>query len=1259
MLVFTALAAWVLLQAGARAQTYEVLHAFSNERGAPVSPLLLTADGSIYGTSQNGGQFGLGSVFVLKPNGSTFDFQTVWSFSGRPDGNQPLAGLFQDSDGSFYGTTAYGGDYSCGTVFHLDNTGSLTILHSFTCGDSTPSAGLVRGIDGRFYGTTSSTVFRIDSSGSFMTLHTLTSAEGLRPTGLVVGGDGKFYGLTTYGAMGHGTIFRIDALGSFCTVYSFSGPDGYVYSSPGYFSTAGLTLARDGHLYGTTRYGGQYGEGTVFRYEGPNSITILHQFAYSDDGKNPNALVQGQGLDDSLYGSTSESGVIGGGGSIFRMNTSGTSFVTLHVFTGHDGVNPASALIQSSDGSYLFGTTPGNGSPCEGEFGTVFSLDTAGVLANLHVFARPEGIHPFASLVQAGDGRFYGTTRDGGQCDYGTLFGLDGSGSLTTVHSFLGADDGINPQAPLIQDTLGNLYGTTGNDIATPQGLFQGTVFRVDTSGSLLTLHKFQGDPGAVGNSLGGLVRDGEGFFYGTTEFGGPFNNGGTIFRMDSSGAVSTLHEFHDYIDGYRPLAGLLRGSDGNFYGTATSVGPFGYGTVFKMDTSGTLTVLHSFNGSDGSYSVAALILGTDGNYYGTTASESDEDYPNDNGTIFRVSSTGSFTSLHAFSGDDGQYPWGALVLGSDGNFYGTTRAGGNGYGTIFRIDASGALTTLYKLNGNDGAFPHAGLIQGSDGGFYGTSTEGGPYGVGVVFRLTVPLTCFPAVQISGPGAVCAGQSVTLDAGPGFSSYLWSTGATTQTITVAPSVTATYTVSVLGLYGCTGSANKTVTVNPAPAVPTITEMPNGDGSVTLTSSSEAAYLWSTGATTQAITVSTSGAYQVTVINATGCSSTSATTNVAITPTGSSVSSVDGSVTTTFTSVSTGGTTTVIPIDPSTAGTLPSGGYSLSGLGIAYNISTTASYSGNLIIAFVVPSSVDEVTFNGLRILHGEGGVLVDRTYFSPDGCSPTPTAPCPAPNFATRTIYAQVSSLSPFVLGALGTPVIEYITVPSAPVAVSTALSVQARFTDPGTHTASWAWGDSTTSSGTVTESNGIGNVTGSHAYTAAGVYQAILRVTDSGGLVGQKVSTYIVIYDPNGGFVTGGGTFSSLAGAYVAHPSSTGSANFGFVAKYPKNGGSPTGDTEFHFSDLNFHSSSYDWLVVSGPKAQYQGSGTVNGAGNFGFKVTVIDGQASGGGTDKIRVKIWDKNNGNVLVYDNQMGAPDSANPTTAIGGGSIVLHN
>jgi len=367
------------------------------------------------------------------------------------------------------------------------------------------------------------------------------------------------------------------------------------------------------------------------------------------------------------------------------------------------------------------------------------------------------------------------------------------------------------------------------------------------------------------------------------------------------------------------------------------------------------------------------------------------------------------------------------------------------------------------------------------------------------------------------------------------------------------------------------------------------------------------------------------------------------------------------VTTTFSNVSSGGTTAVTPIDPDTAGSLPSGGYAVSDLGIAYEIATTAAVSGDIIIAFEVPGSVDEVTFNSLRVLHGEGGALVDRTYFSPDGCAPAPGSPCPAPNFSTRTIYARVSSLSPFVVATVPSPLVQGITVPADPVAISAAVNVQGSFTDPGAHTAVWSWDDGTTSAGVVTEAAGRGAVTGSHVYTAAGVYRVTLTVTDAGGASGQKVSTFVVVYNPDGGFVTGGGWINSPAGAYAADPALAGRANFGFVSKYAKNATAPSGDTQFDFRVANFRfdSDGYEWMVISGAKARYRGYGRVNGSGSYGFELTAWDGQAGGGGgVDRIRIKIWDRNRGNAVVYDNQMNAVDGADPTTALGGGSIVIH-
>jgi hypothetical protein len=229
---------------------------------------------------------------------------------------------------------------------------------------------------------------------------------------------------------------------------------------------------------------------------------------------------------------------------------------------------------------------------------------------------------------------------------------------------------------------------------------------------------------------------------------------------------------------------------------------------------------------------------------------------------------------------------------------------------------------------------------------------------------------------------------------------------------------------------------------------------------------------------------------------------------------------------------------------------------------------------------------------------------------------------------------------------------------------LGTAVTFAAAFTDnpADTHTATWTFGASSTA-GTVNEAGGV--ISASYIFAAPGVYFVSVRLTDACGnqaaanTVGG-LPAMVVIYDPNGGYVTGGGWFNSPAGAYIPVPALNGKASFGFVSKYQKGAVLPIGQTEFQFkvSDLNFHSTSYDWLVVAGARAQYKGSGTINGAGDYAFMLTAIDGQiGGGGGADKLRMKIWD-NASNSIVYDNQIDAADSANPTTTLGGGSIAIH-
>jgi uncharacterized repeat protein (TIGR03803 family) len=361
---------------------------------------------------------------------------------------------------------------------------------------------------------------------------------------------------------------------------------------------------------------------------------------------------------------------------------------------------------------------------------------SAQTLTTLHSFNGGDGRSPEAALVQGSDGNFYGTTVLGGAHLKGTVFKIDATGNLTTLHSFSGfPGDGAVPFAGLVQGTDGNFYGTTASGGA----FFQGTVFRMTASGAVTVLHSFNSFFSEGAFPYAGLVQGSDGNFYGTTLFGGTQFKG-TVFKIDATGSLTTLHSFSGCpSEGAYPLAALVQGSDGNFYGTTGSGGAHVQGTVFRITPAGAVTVLHSFSGfpNEGAVPFAGLVQGSDGNFYGTTALGGTQF----KGTVFKIDETGSLSTLHSFSGSpsEGANPVGGLVQGSDGNFYGTTAFGGaHLQGTVFNIDATGSLTTLHSFSGSpgEGAVPFAGVVQGSDGNFYGTTALGGAHGEGTVFKL-------------------------------------------------------------------------------------------------------------------------------------------------------------------------------------------------------------------------------------------------------------------------------------------------------------------------------------------------------------------------------------------------------------------------------------------------------------------------------------------------------------------------------------------
>jgi len=667
-------------------------------------------------------------------------FTTLYSFSSTSDGAVPDGGLIL-SGNTLYGTASEGGTWGWGTVFKINADGSdYSTIYNFTNGsdEANPDAGLIL-------------------SGNILYGTTLGDQQG-----------------TTFG-----TVFKVNIDGTgFTTLYSFAG------GTDGGYPQGDLVLSGN-MLYGTAVYSEfetGLGGGTVFEVTtNGTGFTTLHSFIGSPlypetntDGQSPVGLLLSG---NTLYGTTS-----GGGmqfGTVFAVNTNGTGFKSLYVFTGqNEGDSPQAGLIIS--GNTLYGTSAGNdgfggGTVDVNTNGSVFSLQIDGTdFSILHsftatsgsAFTNADGANPSAGLILSGN-TLYGTAPYGGSFGDGTVFSVNTNGTgFKTLYDFSGNTVVLNQFTLYVSGLIlsGNsLYGAMGGGGSFSNGM----AFAVSTNGTRFApLHNFAGtsinsdgaDPGA------GLILYGD-LLYGTATQGGNSGNG-TMFVVNTNGTcLTTLHSFNAVSynssirgdtnsDGADPQASLVLAGN-TLYGTAGSGGSGGSGTVFAFATNGNgFTTLHSFaaadfdsssrdyTNSDGAYPQAGLILSGNTLYgttiYGTT---------NGNGAVFAINTDGTgFTTLHSFTpgpasgtltNGDGAYPKGGLIL-SGNVLYGTASAGGSsGVGTLFAINAGGTgFTTLHVFtNGSDGANPYASLIL-SGNTLYGIASGGGSSGNGTVFKV-------------------------------------------------------------------------------------------------------------------------------------------------------------------------------------------------------------------------------------------------------------------------------------------------------------------------------------------------------------------------------------------------------------------------------------------------------------------------------------------------------------------------------------------
>jgi uncharacterized repeat protein (TIGR03803 family) len=376
----------------------------------------------------------------------------------------------------------------------------------------------------------------------------------------------------------------------------------------------------------------------------------------------------------------------------------------------------------------------------------------AGAVSNAHAQAysvlysfqcTPDGAFPEAGLVEDNQGNLYGTTTGGGAFAIGSVFKVAQNGTETLLHSFAGSpQDGADPRTgSLILDRAGNVYGVTD-----PGGTFSaGTVFEVSQDGSESVLYSFPGGFYGYG-PVGGLAQDSHGNLYGTTEAGGGWD-AGVVFKLNLAGREMVLHDFNDIAtDGAEPEDGLIRDEIGDFFGTTYYGGVNNAGTVFEISPGGTETLLYSFLGppADGANPESGKLLrDAAGNLFGAT-------YLGglfNQGAIFKLTDAGVETILFSFPGGKfGAYPYDGLAEDGLGNLYGTTSYGGAssqcgatiGCGVLFELATTGKELVLHTFanDATDGGYPNGGLIHDSTGALYGTTTAGGAYGCGTVFKM-------------------------------------------------------------------------------------------------------------------------------------------------------------------------------------------------------------------------------------------------------------------------------------------------------------------------------------------------------------------------------------------------------------------------------------------------------------------------------------------------------------------------------------------
>jgi uncharacterized repeat protein (TIGR03803 family) len=886
------------------------LASFNGTNGEiPANFMVIDSSGNLYGVASTGGANSDGTVFELAHGSSTITL--LASFNGT-NGRVPYGGVVLDSSGNLYGTAESGGASGDGTIWEVNaGSGTITVLASFngTNGAAPNLTNLVRDSSGDLYGTTNGggaygdgAVFELPHGSSTITaLASFNGSNGNDGQGLVMDANGNFYGVTSSGgANNQGVVWMVAAGTSVITdLVTFTG------STNGSAPIDRLLMDSSGNLYGTTDSGGASGGGTVFEL-GPvtDTAVIASQPTNAVAGVSQSITVNlnttGGALDTTNQSPVTLSilsgpsgGTLGGtttvsadngvasftgltfnkvGTYVLQANSNGafsgqTTSITVTAGTAAQVVfttQPVSAMsgqslgpvvvsvedsngnlvttdnstvtLSATDGSALLGTTSvqavngvatfnnpainalgshtlhaADGSLTAATSNSITVSARSGTIAALASFNGTNGSNPYGAMVIDSQGDLFGTTQNGGANNDGTVFEITaGSGTITTIASF-NSSTGTNPWGQLMIDSAGNLYGTTNHGGANSDG----TVFEVVAGSHTITkIADFSSTAGTLSTS--GLIEDSSGNLYGTTNLGGT-NSDGTIYKIASGTNTITVLASFNGTNGSVPRGGVVMDSSGNLYGTTTNGGANSDGTVWKLaNGSNTITTLASFNGTNGANPYASLVMDSSGNLYGTTSGGSSG--------VFEVAA--GTTTITPLGTGNGIASTGQLLMDSGGNLYGTTvGSGAYGDGTVFEITAgSHSYLKLADLNGTNGSTVQAGLVEDSSGNLYGVAYSGGANNDGTVFEVTPPPPVTQTVFTSQPTTAVSGasQSFTVDLESASGAIIAQGGTVTLSIASGPTgatlggtLTATASNGVATFSGITFTKAGTYTLTAA------------------------------------------------------------------------------------------------------------------------------------------------------------------------------------------------------------------------------------------------------------------------------------------------------------------------------------------------------------------------------------------------------------------------------------------------------------